>query len=54
VAGSPSRSRSCSARSSSAAARPRLARVEHALEASAKLVAELARGVPFDRAHAPS
>ena len=29
-----------------------LARIEHGLEASARLVAELTRGVPFDRAHA--
>ncbi len=29
-----------------------MARIEHGLEASAKLVAELARGIPFDREHA--
>src|SRR5258705_777974 len=29
-----------------------MARIEHGLESSARLVAELARGVPFDRDHA--
>jgi two-component system, OmpR family, phosphate regulon sensor histidine kinase PhoR len=29
-----------------------MARIEHGLEVSAKLVAELARGIPFDREHA--